>query len=146
ERVAAIVDVNLKGAMLGTRLAMNLMSQARGGVIVNTASVAGLGPNGPESVYNTTKAGIIFFTRCCAEFKDSHNIRCNCVCPGITDTPLLGKTGDGRRPAAWLEPILAMIEIIPPSEVADVVVGLIEDDSKNGEIVTIENKVIEQPA
>ncbi len=78
--------------------------------------------------------------------KESDNIRVNCVCPGITDTPILNKTGDGTAPAEWLQPILGMVKLITPEEIANVVIDFIEDDSKNDEIVTVENEMTPEGA
>jgi NAD(P)-dependent dehydrogenase (short-subunit alcohol dehydrogenase family) len=144
ERVAALCDVNLKAVTLGTTLGIPLLRKRGGGTIVNTSSIAAHAPALNEAIYNTTKAAVVFFTHCCAELKDSDNIRVNCVCPGITDTPILNKTGDGTKPAEWLAPFLGMVKLISAEEIANVVIGFIEDDSKNDEIVTVENELTEE--
>jgi 3-oxoacyl-[acyl-carrier protein] reductase len=146
ERVAALADVNLKGVLLGTRLAIDAMRRSGGGVIVNTASVAAHNPSYGEAIYGTTKAAVVFFTRACEGLKAAHNIRVNAVCPGITDTPLLNKTGDGSGPAEWLGPALARVVLIPPEAIAEAVLDLIRDDSKVAEIVTVQNQQRDVPA
>jgi 3-oxoacyl-[acyl-carrier protein] reductase len=144
ERVAALCDVNLKAVTLGTTLGIPLLKKRGGGAIVNTSSIAAHQPALNEAIYNTTKAAVVFFTHCCSELKDSDNIRVNCVCPGITDTPILNKTGDGTKPADWLAPFLSYVKLISAEDIANVVIDFIEDDSKNDEIVTVENEMTEE--
>ncbi len=64
----------------------------------------------------------------------------NCVCPGMTNTPMIGKTGYDGKPAEWLAPAMAAMEMIQPEEIAKVVIKFIEDDSLNGETVTVQNR------
>ena len=66
ERAGAIVDVNLRGVVLGTRLALDPMRRAGGGVVVNTASGAAFAPLPPQAVYAATKAAVVHFTKACA--------------------------------------------------------------------------------
>src|SRR5690606_22887322 len=54
ERVAEIVDVNLRGVILGTRLALEPLRRSGGGAIVNTASGAAFTPLPPQAVYAAT--------------------------------------------------------------------------------------------
>ncbi|KAA8586638.1 hypothetical protein FQN60_000474, partial [Etheostoma spectabile] len=64
-----MVSINLVGVISGTYLALEHMSKlsgGRGGVIVNTASMAGLGPLLSCPVYTATKHGVIGFTRAMA--------------------------------------------------------------------------------
>ena len=61
-------------------------SRARGGRIINVASIAGLGgnPSGMQTIaYNTSKAAVINFTRALACEWGAHGIRVNAVCPGF---------------------------------------------------------------
>ena len=51
------------------------------------------------------------------------------------------KTG-GDKVADWLEPLLKQIKVLEPEEIASVVVGLVEDDSKSGEFVVVQNDVV----
>ena len=101
ERCAAIVDVNLRGVVLGTQLALEPMQRSGGGVIVNTSSGAAFMPLPPQAVYAATKAGVVHFTRSCTHLAESHAVRVNCVCPGVVDTDMarLGFSEDGTSRA-----------------------------------------------
>ena len=83
------IDINLKSVYLVSRYAIPAMQQTGGGVIINTASTAGISGGGGYSVYGATKAAIILLTQCMALDFATHNIRVNAVCPGPTVTPMI---------------------------------------------------------
>lgn len=138
ERSRDIVDVNLRGVVLGTQLALPLMKRGGGGAIVNTASGAAFVPLPPQAVYAATKAAVVHFTRSCAPLRESHGVRVNCVCPGLVETPMIHETGvDGM--AEWLKPIYEAAPPIRPEEVAAAVLDLVRDDRLAGEVVKVGN-------
>jgi 3-oxoacyl-[acyl-carrier protein] reductase len=139
ERVGAIVDVNLRGVIVGTRLALEPMRRSGGGVIVNTASGAAFAPLPPQAVYAATKAGVVHFTRSCVPLQESHRVRVTCVCPGLVDTKMVKETGDGERPGEWLRPFHDAVTLLRPEDIAAAVLELVADESKVGEVVTVEN-------
>jgi NAD(P)-dependent dehydrogenase (short-subunit alcohol dehydrogenase family) len=61
---------------------------AGGGSILNISSGAGLRPLPELSVYAASKAAVIALTRSLAGELADRNIRVNCLCPGLVDTPL----------------------------------------------------------
>lgn len=137
-RLERVIATNLTAVILGTRLAIEHL-RGRGGCIINTASIAGIGPFAADPVYAASKAAVIQFTRSCAAELTSMDIRVNAVAPGAVNTPILAKTGDGITPGAWLAGALDRIELLRPAHVADAVIALIEDDDANGEVVVLEN-------
>ncbi len=138
ERCAAIVDVNLRGVVLGTQLALEPMRRSGGGAIVHTASGAATVPLPPQAVYAATKAGVAHFTRSCAPLAESHGVRVNCVCPGLVDTPMVLETGGGQ-PAEWLRPFHDAVTLLRPEEVAEAVIALVRDESQVAAVVNVEN-------
>ena len=142
EKVHLVVGVNLGGVIMGTQEAVQRMRKRGGGAVVNTASVAGLQPMGMDPVYAATKAGVILFTQSCAMLKDTENVRVNAVLPGMVDTPIIGKTGDGKAPAKWLEPAIAVTKMLAPEDIADAVVEYIKDDSKAGDTRVVANQQV----
>lgn len=137
--VERVVKVNVLGTFMGTRLAVDALRRRGGGAVVNTASVAGLAPMPTDAVYAATKAAVILFTQSCGGLGASDGIRVNAVLPGIVDTPMLAKTGDGTAPAAWLAPVLELIEVLTPEAVAAAVADLVEDDTQAGQTVMLAN-------
>jgi 3-oxoacyl-[acyl-carrier protein] reductase len=67
------------------------------------------------------------FTRTCAPLEATHKVRVTAVLPGLVETPLLQKSGDGDRAAAWVDMAKAIMGVEQPSEVAGVVVDLARD-------------------
>jgi len=82
-------DVLCRSVFLGIKHATRAMTeQGGGGVILNTASVAGLhGGNGPPA-YSAAKAAVINLTRAAARELAPRRIRVNAICPGVVFTPL----------------------------------------------------------
>jgi NAD(P)-dependent dehydrogenase (short-subunit alcohol dehydrogenase family) len=143
ETMAAILEVNLIGTMLGCAVATAAM-RGSGGAIVNLSSIHAL-VGFPESfVYAATKGGIDALTRQLAVEEAAYGIRCNAVRPGAVMTPLTQSYLDAaedpealRAEYADLHPIRRLIE---PVEVARVVAFLLSDAAGfvNGEAVTVD--------
>ncbi len=81
-----VLEVNLTGAFLCSQAAGNVMIEQGGGKIINIASVAGLGGAMPEVLdaiaYNTSKGGLINFTRDLAVKWARYKINVNAIAPG----------------------------------------------------------------
>ena len=84
-----IMDVNMRGVFHGCRAAIPRMKAQGGGVILNTASTAGIRPRPGLAVYNASKAAVISLTRTLAVELAPHHIRVVSICPVATDTPML---------------------------------------------------------
>ncbi|MBI2914073.1 MAG: SDR family oxidoreductase [Chloroflexi bacterium] len=131
--------IDLWAVIAGTAAAVPALRRRGGGVIVSTASVAGLIGYVPDPVYAAAKHGVVGLTRSLAPLKDEANIRVNCVCPGVVDTPMVTRgleelEGEER---AQLEAMLSAMPLIPPQAVADAVLALVRDDSLTGEAMTV---------
>jgi NAD(P)-dependent dehydrogenase (short-subunit alcohol dehydrogenase family) len=86
-----IVGVNLKGVFLGARHALPVMMAQRSGVIINTASRAGLAATPMEAAYCASKGGVVSLTRQMAVDYAPYNIRVNCICPGVLAKPTVDR-------------------------------------------------------
>lgn len=82
----SVMEVNVYGPMCAMRKAVNVMLQQGGGVIINTASVAGLRGNRAGAAYTASKHAIIGMTKNTAFIYGDKNIRCNAICPGGVET------------------------------------------------------------
>ncbi|HSX94658.1 MAG TPA: SDR family oxidoreductase [Hydrogenophaga sp.] len=82
-----VMDLNVRSYfILSQEVARRSMIPNKGGSIINTASIAGLGgnPRGMKTIaYNTSKGAVINFTRALAAEWGDHGIRVNAICPGF---------------------------------------------------------------
>jgi NAD(P)-dependent dehydrogenase (short-subunit alcohol dehydrogenase family) len=81
---------NVTSAFLLSKAAWPHLREAGGGTITNASSVAGVWAQRGNIAYCTAKAGVLMMTKCMSLDGAAENIRVNCVCPGFTDTPMLG--------------------------------------------------------
>jgi NAD(P)-dependent dehydrogenase (short-subunit alcohol dehydrogenase family) len=93
-----VMDVDLKGVLLGTKHGIRTMLPTGGGVVLNWASIGGMnGSTMPTSVYGAAKAGVISFTKSAAIEYGSKGIRANAICPGFIETELSGGPGSSKH-------------------------------------------------
>lgn len=83
-----IVNVNMKATFFGTQIVAKYMIQDGGGVILNTASYAGVMPYSKGVPYGATKAAILNMTRSTAGILAPYGIRVNAVVPGAVESQL----------------------------------------------------------
>ncbi|KAJ2998711.1 hypothetical protein HDV02_004156 [Globomyces sp. JEL0801] len=98
-----VVDIDLISVIYGTRLAIEYFrKQGSGGVVINTASLAGLIPSPIQPVYAAVKAGVVNFTRS-LDFLKSEGIRVNAICPSYVKTGITESAKDlGFEITDWL--------------------------------------------
>lgn len=79
-------EVNCRGYFLVAQHAARIMAAQQSGSIVNIASVEGLSPSPMMGIYAMTKAAVIALTKSLAKELGAAGVRCNCLCPGLTET------------------------------------------------------------
>lgn len=94
-----VIAINLKGVFLGLKHGIKAMLEHGGGSIINTASVAGLVGFAGIPAYAASKGGVVQLTRTAAIEYATQGVRVNCVCPGVIDTPMVGRFTHGQREA-----------------------------------------------
>jgi len=129
-----MLDINLRGVLLGTQHAIAVMREAGGGVIINVSSMAGMGvgPH-PAPVYAASKAAVIRFSAALAPLGRRLNIRVNCICPDWVDTPMVQRARAEVSPQEWQA--IAPAAMTEPEEIAEGVVRIIGDDSLAGRVM-----------
>jgi NAD(P)-dependent dehydrogenase (short-subunit alcohol dehydrogenase family) len=133
EQLDRILAVNLKGVFFGCKHAVRAMRPQGGGVIVNVASILGLVADGILAAYCAAKGGVLGITRATAVQYGPSGIRCNAICPGDIDTPLVQAYFDtADDPAALRAQVSAeypLGRIADPQEIARAAVFLGSTDS-----------------
>jgi NAD(P)-dependent dehydrogenase (short-subunit alcohol dehydrogenase family) len=85
-----VMDVNLKSAFLCSKYTIPHMIEQKSGSIINVASfVAFVGCTVPQDAYTASKGGMLSLTKSLAVQYGCYGIRCNAICPGPIETPLL---------------------------------------------------------
>ncbi len=137
ERWERTLAIDLWAVVAAIQLAVPAMRRRGGGVIVNTASLAGVTTYVPDPVYAAAKHGVVGLTRALAPLKESDNIRVNAVCPGVVDTPMIwrGLEGLSGQERAQAEEALRQMPKLRPEEVAEAVLEIVRDDSLAGEVI-----------
>ncbi|MBA3906009.1 MAG: SDR family NAD(P)-dependent oxidoreductase [Pseudonocardiales bacterium] len=84
-----IMGVNVDHVVFGLTAAVPALRRAGGGVIIATASLAGLTGMPGDALYTLSKHAVVGYVRAAAPVLATEGIRVNAVCPGFADTPLL---------------------------------------------------------
>ena len=128
-----IMDVTLKSVFLCSKAVVPHFLTQGHGAIVNTASTYGLLVAPSFVTYCTAKAGVVMLTKAMA-LDYGPTIRVNCICPGVTNTPVIqGNIARAKDKAAELERLeslnIALHRIAEPREIAHTALFLASDDA-----------------
>jgi NAD(P)-dependent dehydrogenase (short-subunit alcohol dehydrogenase family) len=134
DRWLRVLDINVRGVLLGTQHAIAAMRNSGGGVIINISSMAGIGigPH-PAPVYAASKAAVVRFTAALAPLGRRLNIRVNCICPDWVDTAMVQRTRAAMSPEEWRA--MAPPVMTQPEEIAEAVVTIVNDESLAGRVM-----------
>jgi len=131
-----VIDNNLTSCFTVCKAGIPwMLDSARGGIIINVASIAGRSYSKSAGIhYTVAKAGIIAFTKHLAAELADHNIRVNAVCPGPTKTRML----DGLD-TEEIKKGIPMGCIAKPEQIADVILFLASEEASymTGAIVDV---------
>lgn len=141
-RIELLVRINVTSVFVGTTLAVAHMRKHNiEGAIVNTASTGALRPHLDDAPYVSSKAAVLMFTQSCKGLQERFGIRVNAVLPGITDTDILDEIGGGKRPDS-LAAHMRQVKVYRPSEIADAVLQLVEDEGLAGDYILLPNHAL----
>ena len=138
----AVVDLNLRGTFLVTKAAMRPMMKARGGRIVNVASIAGVIGNAGQANYSAAKAGIIGFTKTVAREMASRNITANAVAPGFVPTELTSTVPQAVQDALLAQVPLGRFGTV--EDVANAIAFLASDEAAyiTGQVLVVDGGLV----
>lgn len=143
-----VFDVNVRGVFWGCKHGVLKLRESGGGTIVNTASALSLVSDPFLPVYTGSKHAVLGLTRSVGVAYAADGIRCNCVCPGDMQTPMIEKyweaTGDPEKAQAEMAAMYPAGQIGQPSEVARAVLFLASDESSyvNGAFMQVDGGLL----
>ena len=118
DAIQEVIDINVVGTMLMTRVVLPHMKAAGSGLIININSQAGLLARPERSVYHASKWAITGFTKCMQLELGATGIKIVGIYPGKMDTKIFKKAGIAKN----------MKNAVDPREVAKVVEFILERD------------------
>jgi len=92
-----VLDTNLKGAFLFTKVFSRPFVKQRSGRIINVASIIGLIGNAGQCNYAASKAALIGFTKSVARELASRGITVNALAPGFIETDMTADLNEDTR-------------------------------------------------
>jgi NAD(P)-dependent dehydrogenase (short-subunit alcohol dehydrogenase family) len=128
-----VMAVNVKSIFFTVKHALPYLKRAAGATIVNMASVSSFVGQGSTPSYVASKGAVMMLTKALALDYAGFNIRVNCICPGITDTPLFRyHVNQSADPEATLTSRAARVPLgrfLTPRDIANAALYLSTDDS-----------------
>ena len=122
------IAVNLRGIFLMCKYGIPALKRSGGGAIVNLASAAALSGGGGTS-YTASKGGVTAITRAIAFQHAAEGIRCNSICPGPVDTPMLQISMKKLGLTTMVSGRGTIPRIAQPEEVAFLITFLVSDEA-----------------
>jgi 3-oxoacyl-[acyl-carrier protein] reductase len=125
EQFDQVVSVHLKGSWNGTRLAANIMREAKSGAIINISSISGKVGLIGQTNYSAAKAGIVGLTKAAAKEVAHLGVRVNAIQPGLIRSAMT----EAMPQRIWDQKLaeIPMARAGEPGEVASVALFLASD-------------------
>jgi NAD(P)-dependent dehydrogenase (short-subunit alcohol dehydrogenase family) len=128
-----VMDVNVKSMFFALKHALPHLRRSQRSWVVNVGSVSSFIGQSLTPVYTTSKHAIVGLTKSIALDYAANGLRCNCVCPGITDTPMLREHLNAQPdPDAALAARLRRVPLgiaLTPHDIAKTILFLSCEDS-----------------
>lgn len=121
------MDINLDGTFHTVYAVRDEMTKRKFGRIVLMSSIAALRERENQVHYSASKAAVIAMTRCLAQGWAQHNIRVNCIAPGLIDTEMAYTLAPATH--EHIKKYTPMHRLGTPQEIANVIRFLLSDES-----------------
>lgn len=128
-----LMEINVKSIFLSVKHGIGHLTKNRRSYVVNVGSVGSFIGQGSTPAYTTSKGAVLMLSKSIALDYAADGVRCNCVCPGITDTPMLREHLNATAdPDATLQNRLRRVPTgmaLTPDDIAKAVLYLSCEDS-----------------
>lgn len=126
-KLREVFEVNYFSQILMMQLVSRVMMRQKSGCIINMASVGGIETNPGYLAYGSSKAALIWATKCVAKELGPHGVRVNAVAPGLVETDMGGYKNEEELQKTISKTSLG--RMAKPQEIAKAVAYLASDDA-----------------
>ena len=139
KKLKEIFEVNFFSQIILTQFILKSMIKNKSGSIINISSISGLDANVGRSAYSASKSALISQSKVLSKEVGGHNVRVNCIAPGLVNTDMLNKNTTPETIDKMIQNI-SLGRIANPIDIANVVLFLSSDLSQyiTGQVIRVD--------